>query len=211
MGTRMDRKKEEKRNIILDTAEKLIARKGFHNMTMDQVAMKADVAKGTVYLYFKNKESLSAAVNARINKELNYHIKEKMDLYKKGSERIVASETAVIEFSLKNPQKWKAGTELSQMKLKDPEDPNVQNLLDEIDNMVQMLANAYRQGMDEGTIRKDIEPVSTAIYNRMAITNAFNPTSEQELILKRNKINHEHYLDMAWRLINRSTHEAPLH
>lgn len=210
MSTRMKHKKEEKRKIILDAAEELIAGKGIHTMTMDMVAGEADVAKGTLYLYFKNKDSLAAAVNANINKELNKHMKEKIGLCKSGTEKIIAIETAVIEYSRKNPQKWKAGIELSQMKLKGPEDPNVQSLLDEIDNMVQMLADAYRQGIEEGSIRKDVDPVSTAIYNRMAITNAFSPTSEQLMLLKRNNISPEHYLDMTWSLINRSTHTGPL-
>ncbi|NYB27463.1 MAG: TetR/AcrR family transcriptional regulator [Methanobacteriaceae archaeon] len=205
MSTRMQRKKEEKRKTILDAAEKLIAEDGFRDMTMDQVAKDADVAKGTVYLYFKNKNSLCAAVNARINKELNQVIKEKMDLYQTGLEKVVASGTATVEFCLKNMQKWKAITELYQMKFKDPEDPNVKEFLYEVNNMVQMMANGYRQGIKEGTIREDLDPVPTAIFNRMAFSNAITPTTEQNMLLKMNNINMQHYAGVAGELIGRST------
>lgn len=209
MNTRMELKKEEKKKVILDAAEKIIAEKGFRAMTMDQVAKEADVAKGTLYLYFKNKSSLCAAVDTRINKEMNDVIKEKMDLCQTGSEKVVSSGTAVIEFSLKNPQKWNAGTELYQMKFEDPNDPNVLEFLHEVNNMIQMLAEAYRQGIDEGTIRKDLDPIPTAIYVRMAISNIFRPTPEQKMLLKLNNVTQKHYLSVAWSLINRSTHINP--
>lgn len=207
--SRMERKKEEKRKAILDAAEKMISKKGEQSMTMDHVATEADVAKGTLYLYFKNKESLCAAVSTRINKELNQLIKEKMELYKTGSEKALASGTAVIEFSKKNPEKWKIITELYHMKFEDFDDSNVQELMNEINNVVQLLAEAYQQGKNEGTMHKDLDPIATAIYNRMAFSNAFTHTSEQSMLLKMNNINKEHYLSVVWNLINRSTHIKP--
>lgn len=55
--------------------------------------------------YFNNKESLFVAVNVRINKEINQSIKKKMDLFKTGSEEVVATETAIVEFSILEPEK----------------------------------------------------------------------------------------------------------
>jgi len=141
-------------------------------MTMDHVAAEADVAKGTIYLYFKNKGSLQAAVNAGLNKEANEYMKEIMDLCPGGSEKVVVMGQATVEFFMRNPQKWKAVTELHQMKVQDPDDPNVKDFLEVTNNMVQMMADAYCQGIKDGTIREDLDPVATAIYNRMAWGNA---------------------------------------
>lgn len=205
----MEVKKEKKKKVIVDAAEKIIAENGFRALTMDQVAKEADVAKGTVYLYFKNKNSLCAAVNAKLNKELNQIVKEKMDLCKTGSEKVVASGTGVVEFSLKNPEKWNVLAELHQMKFEDPKDPNVLNFLQEVNDMVQMLAEAYRQGIKEGAMRKDLDPVATSIFNRMAFSNVLNLTMEQKMLLELNNIDQEHYLGIAWGLMNRSTHIKP--
>ena len=202
----MEIKKEKKKKVIMDAAEKIIAENGFRALTMDQVAKEADVAKGTLYLYFKNKNSLCAAVNAKLNKEMNQIVKEKMDLCNTGSEKVVASGTGVVEFSLKNPQKWNVLAELHQMKFEDPKDPNVSNFLQEVNDMVQMLAEAYRQGIKEGAIRKDLDPVATSIFNRMAFSNVLNLTMEQKMLLELNNIDQEHYLGIAWGLMNRSTH-----
>jgi AcrR family transcriptional regulator len=204
----MKRKKKEKQNAIVKAAEKIIAEYGMEKMTMDQVAAEADVAKGTIYLYFKNKGSLLAAVNAELNKEANEYMKERMDLCPGGSEKVRAMGQATVEFFMRNPQKWKAITELYQMKVHDPEDPHVQEFMQVTNEMVHMMADAYRQGIKEGTIREDLDPVTTAIYNRMAWGNAFTPTTEQKMLLKWNKISQERYLTVASGLIVRSTHKV---
>lgn len=208
MIPRMQFKKEKKKMAILDAAEKIIAKKGMAGMTMGQVADDADVATGTLYLYFKNKGSLLAAVNARLNREVNHYMQQKMSLYQAGSEKVRAMGQATVEFFMGNPQKWKAVTELYQMKVQDPQDPHVQDFLEVTDEMVQMMAQAYQQGIEEGTIHEDLDPVATAIYNRMAFGNAFTPTTEQKMLLERNKISHERYLAVASGLIVRSTHKV---
>lgn len=201
----MQRKKEQKKKTILDAAEKLVAEKGMSGMTMGEVATLADVATGTLYLYFKNKGSLLAAVNARLNNEANDFMKEKMSFCNTGLEKVMAMGQATVEFFMQNPQKWNAITELYQMKVRDPDDPNVRDFLEVTNNMVQMMADAYRQGINEGTIREDLDPVATAIYNRMAFGNAFTPTNEQKMLLNYNKITQERYLNVAWELIAIST------
>ena len=43
---------------ILDAAIRVFARKGFYNSTIADVAKIAEVAEGTIYLYFKSKDDL---------------------------------------------------------------------------------------------------------------------------------------------------------
>jgi len=52
------RRKDERPNEILAAALGLFVRKGFVSTTMDDIAKKAGVSKGTVYLYFPSKDSL---------------------------------------------------------------------------------------------------------------------------------------------------------
>jgi TetR/AcrR family fatty acid metabolism transcriptional regulator len=46
---------------ILDAAIAVIAEKGFHNSRVSDIAARADVADGTIYLYFKSKEQILMA------------------------------------------------------------------------------------------------------------------------------------------------------
>mgnify|MGYP000956909347 CR=1 FL=1 len=48
----------DKRQAIMQTAEKLFKSRRIHEITLDEVAQKARVGKGTIYLYFENKDDL---------------------------------------------------------------------------------------------------------------------------------------------------------
>ena len=56
--TRKERDKQLRKSDILTAAEHIFALKGFHNATMQDIAKEAQYATGTVYLYFKDKDSL---------------------------------------------------------------------------------------------------------------------------------------------------------
>jgi len=49
---------KDKRVKILEAAITLFTRQGFHQTKLDEVAKQAEIAKGTLYLYFKGKEDL---------------------------------------------------------------------------------------------------------------------------------------------------------
>jgi len=51
-----------RRRRILDAARRVLVRSGYGDVSLDDVARRADVAKGTLYLYFKDKDDLLAAV-----------------------------------------------------------------------------------------------------------------------------------------------------
>ena len=48
----------EKRDRILRAAVKIFSRKGFFNSKVSEIARDAEVADGTIYLYFRNKDDL---------------------------------------------------------------------------------------------------------------------------------------------------------
>jgi AcrR family transcriptional regulator len=54
------------REIILDAAEHLFARYGYRKTTVDDLARESGIAKGTVYLYFKNKEEIALGRIGRV-------------------------------------------------------------------------------------------------------------------------------------------------
>ena len=50
--------REERRQAILEAALRLFAERGYHETKMDDVAEKAGLSKGAIYLYYQNKEDL---------------------------------------------------------------------------------------------------------------------------------------------------------
>lgn len=51
--------KQKKRNALLDAAFSLFTTKGINNTSISEIAEKAGVAKGTYYLYFKDKYDIN--------------------------------------------------------------------------------------------------------------------------------------------------------
>jgi AcrR family transcriptional regulator len=49
---------QDKKRRIMQAVERLFRTRQFHEVTLEEVARRADVAKGTLYLYFANKEDL---------------------------------------------------------------------------------------------------------------------------------------------------------
>jgi AcrR family transcriptional regulator len=57
---RRAREKAQRRQEILAAARQEFFERGFHNPTVDDVAARAEVSKGTIYLYFESKEAILA-------------------------------------------------------------------------------------------------------------------------------------------------------
>lgn len=57
---------EDKRSFMLDKSYEVLAEVGYNRITLDMVADKAGVSKGTISYYFKNKEKLMAETYVHI-------------------------------------------------------------------------------------------------------------------------------------------------
>lgn len=58
---RRERKKEETKNNIIRCSVSYFREKGFEETSMEEIAVGADVSKGTLYNYFSDKESILVA------------------------------------------------------------------------------------------------------------------------------------------------------
>jgi AcrR family transcriptional regulator len=67
--------REDIRDLILDAADRLLARYGYKKMTIDDLAREVGVGKGTIYLHFSSKEEVALSridrVIERLTVELN--------------------------------------------------------------------------------------------------------------------------------------------
>ncbi|MDD3364537.1 MAG: TetR/AcrR family transcriptional regulator [Syntrophomonas sp.] len=58
MTSRRDREKEFKKQLIAEAAYKLFSSSSFEAVTVEDIARQAEFGKGTLYLYFENKEDI---------------------------------------------------------------------------------------------------------------------------------------------------------
>jgi len=59
---RKERDRQKRRQDIIDAACTVLSEKGFASATVDDVSEKVELAKGTIYLYFKTKEEMFVSV-----------------------------------------------------------------------------------------------------------------------------------------------------
>ncbi len=71
-------KRQERAERILDAAAELITRWGYSKTTIDDIARKAGVAKGTIYLHWKTREDLFEALMEREDILLLEDIKQRV-------------------------------------------------------------------------------------------------------------------------------------
>lgn len=77
LKTRSRTKSPERRLTDIQAAAKaLFFRKGYQSTTIDQVAREAGISKGTVYLYFKNKEELYISLMIPVTTKLGELLEE---------------------------------------------------------------------------------------------------------------------------------------
>lgn len=86
---RLERKEREfniRRAEILEKAEKIFSMKGFHNVTMAEIAAASGFSIGSLYLFFEGKENLYTIM-----------ISEKLDLFYSQVQKATCSAGSVIE------------------------------------------------------------------------------------------------------------------
>ncbi len=60
-----EKQRQERAALILQAAEEVLAEKGYHDTSMDEIAARVGVAKGTLYQHFPSKEDLVFALFER--------------------------------------------------------------------------------------------------------------------------------------------------
>ncbi len=76
---RRERKKNLKREKIIETAFELFSQKNYHEVMMEDVAKLTSVAKGTVYNYFTSKEELYFSIMKQRMEKLTTSLTEKIN------------------------------------------------------------------------------------------------------------------------------------
>lgn len=166
MGTaeRREREKEERRESILDAAEKIFFSKGVKEATMDEIAEAAELSKGTLYLYFRSKEEIYFGINLRALRILRAMFESVLAAGGPGVERMRAIGRAYYEFSQRYPDYFEAMMHFDA-EVMTPEDAGPIGLECHEEGMkvLGLVAEGIRIGIEDGSIRGDRDPMKTAI------------------------------------------------
>ena len=220
---RREREKKQRESDIINSAEKLFFSKGYDNVSMNDIAQDVELSTATIYLYFKNKESLYFAIVLHGTSILNKMIKEEVGKSKTGLDKIAAFRKAYYEFTRQYPDYIKiynyfqsgrfnitSRDDLKREEL-DEKEKNLpmpyageytQQILELRKERFKILCNSVQIGIDDETIRSNIDPVEIAILLSAISKSLSKMPPDHEKLLEKRKIPQEKYFTDMGEMIN---------
>ncbi len=87
---------DSKKRVILAAARRLLIKRGFQDIVLDDIAREAGVAKGTLFLHFKSKEEMFTAAFADLVDGLGLELEALTKTGLAGKELLVAAAKVVL-------------------------------------------------------------------------------------------------------------------
>jgi len=181
IAERKEREKQQRKEEIIQAAEQVFFSRGFEQSTMDDIAEKAELSKGTLYLYFKSKEDLHMAVARRAIVLLRAHTLTAADQAGNAIEKLQRMGWACVEFSKTHPDQMKAimtleGLEPGSISYTSSD---VQHLIYN-ESTVGTVIQVVEQGIAEKLIRSDIPAMLVAHTLWMSVLSVIRFVSMKE-------------------------------
>jgi len=169
---RREREKLRQRQEILAAALELFSEKGYQNVSMHEIAEKAEFAIGTLYKFFKNKEDLYKSLileqSDRFHKTLTVAIQEtndeieKLRNYVKAKGKVFMDNVSIIRL-------YFAETRGASFNIKAGLDNEIRKRYDQF---LHELASVFESGMRRKRFQKIADPYHLAVVID-SLTNSF--------------------------------------
>ena len=168
---RRKREKEERRQSILHAAREVFFEHGFHRATVGDVADRAEVSKGTVYLYFESKEMILALVLLEGLDELVEELEQACaaDESLPADERLRRLGRAYLHFFEQEPEHFRLLMAMDRGRFQESVTPEVyQEALTASLEGLEMVMRAVQQGIDEELFRRcDVRQAASIFWATM--------------------------------------------
>lgn len=145
---------------ILDAAIKVFSRKGFDQARMEDVGREAGISKATVYLYFKNKDSLIDAIMERIFSRELATLTELQDVPESAEQRLRQFGAVMVQDITRLRPMMPLIYDLYALGLR--KKPMRRLLGDFLQQFVDLIAPVIQQGVERGEFRA-VDARETAI------------------------------------------------
>jgi len=157
--------KPDKRVRILNAAVQIFAKKGFYNTKVSEVAKRAGVAAGTIYLYFKNKDEILISIFEEEMESILTEITDAVALESASLKRLERFIYKHLEFVQKRP----ALAQVFQLELRQSNKFIKEYTGSKLQEYLNVIAHIVEQGQLDGTIRGDLHPslVKRAVFGAL--------------------------------------------
>jgi AcrR family transcriptional regulator len=161
---RREKEKEQRRNLILDAAQALFFSEDYDEITIEEIAGKAQLAKGTLYTYFMSKEALYSAVALRGVHIMNQMFRDAAGRCRNGMEKAFAIGEAYYEFYKRHPHYFRMLAEAENLPVARSDDIDAAELTRASCESLEIVLNAVVLGIEDGSIKPDLDPKQASIF-----------------------------------------------
>lgn len=160
---RKEREKEARKKHILKAARALLLKNGLHSTTVDQIARLAELSVGTIYLYYRGKEAIFAALQEEGLELLNGLAVAAVTDADSPAEKIRGLAAAYVRFSVKHRSYY----DIINYFLSSPQQLMRGRLKGRVDRIGGKILNycvqVIEEGIESGEFRK-VDPRKHAIW-----------------------------------------------
>ncbi|MCZ3365597.1 MULTISPECIES: TetR/AcrR family transcriptional regulator [Methanobacterium] len=194
IADRKEREKERRGQEIIDAAAKLFS-KGYENVSMGDIAKESELARSTLYLYFKNKEDIYIAVAIRGSKILRKMFEEYYPKGKTGIEKIRLLIQAFCRFYREYPGYYHANWYSQIPWFNNEEFPEIEELKNIRTTSFKMVGNAIHEGIKDGTVRAGAAPLKSTLVVASLMQSVLDLSPAIEMHMKNNNLTHDEFID----------------
>jgi len=153
MSTRK-KQNNDKRERILKAATHIFAQYGFYNSKISEIAKTANVADGTIYLYFKNKDDLLISLFEEEMSKIIHNMKEQVasvDGFENKIRKFIEVHLALIAEN-------KDLAEVLQIELRQSHKFMKEYMGTKLNDYLNIISSIISQGQRNGEVRADVIP-----------------------------------------------------
>jgi AcrR family transcriptional regulator len=161
-----DATKRKKREEIVDAAERIFFTKGYGSSSMSDIAIEANIAKGTLYIYFETKRDLYYTVG---NRALDILVERFSDIansdnFENGIEKLLGVARAYITFAKDYPDyhRFLIDYHAEPVNFKEKNSSVIAAYMKSA-RICKHLLKCIEEGVADGTIRSDIKPTHLSV------------------------------------------------
>ncbi len=169
--TRKERERLRHKREIMDAALRLFSEKGYHNVSMEEIAKEAEFSVGTIYNFFKSKEELYKSLVKEVANKFHSSLTEEIE--KKGKDVIqrlrsyLRKKGEIFRENLPVIRLYFAETKGVKFSIIAGLEEELRRMYQEF---IERLSNLFKEGIEKGVFNKIADP----IYLAVALDNVSN-------------------------------------
>lgn len=154
---RRKRERENRKNAILKAARKLFFEKGFRPVTVESIARKAELSKGSIYLYYNSKEEIYSQILLNDIDKFHEHIADILQSQASAAEALIRLAEIYVDFFLNDRELFRIlmNFMLHNNDMNLPEDLN-HHIIKTTNRTISIVEQVFRHGIERGEFPRDI-------------------------------------------------------